>query len=102
MSLSSGVSLWMSPVHGSVAPHPDVAARCRLDLRKLRSTKLQARGNDAGGLRREPSAPVGPPAPRYLACCLEPVLRPCAELAVHPEAALVARGRIDHTRDMPA
>jgi len=35
----------------SVVPHFDVAARRRLDLRKLQSTELRARGHKISGLR---------------------------------------------------
>src|SRR5262249_12513112 len=94
-AITISVVIWyllVMSLHGSVAPYPDVAAGCRLYLGKLRSTKLRARGDEVAALDREPRAPVGPPAPRHLAGCLEPGLSLYAKLAIDPEAALAARG----------
>ena len=63
-AIMMSIVIWCLPMDVDTAPHPDVAARCRLDLRKLRSTKRRARVNDAAGLRRCALAPSAGPASR--------------------------------------
>src|ERR1700750_1937493 len=86
----------------SVGACCDVMARRWLDLLKLCIAERCACRDLLAGLGSQPRLPIRPPAPGYLARGLQPALWPLVPLAAVPEAALVARRRIDDARNVSA